>query len=111
MGYNTRYTLKIIEEDERSEYLERLGVTNSEPIDHIEHISERYETWFEDAIKWYDHDKNMREYSEEYPDVLFELSGEGEESGDIWRAYYKNGLCHRVQARIVFDEFNEEHLR
>jgi hypothetical protein len=45
------------------------------------------------------------------PDVLFTLSGEGEESGDIWRKYYKNGKCQTTAAVIQLDDFDERLLR
>jgi hypothetical protein len=112
MGYNTNYKLRIIEQDEKDEYLDRLGVIESKvEVDHEEQISERYDTWFDGEVKWYEWEENMREYSKEYPAVVFELSGEGDESGDIWRCYFWNGKKQYCQARIVFDEFDEEQLR
>ena len=112
MGYYTNYTLKYTEDKEEDDaYLERLGVEEKEVyVDHEEQLWERYYASFEEATKWYDWQKNMKEYSKEYPDTLFELSGEGEESGDIWRAYFKNGKMQYCQARIVFDEFDESKL-
>lgn len=56
------------------------------------------------SMKWYDSDADMKNLSKNYPALLFTLSGEGEDSGDIWRAYYRNGKGLRVAARIVFDE-------
>jgi hypothetical protein len=53
----------------------------------------------------------MNEISKEYPNVIFELSGEGEESGDVWKNYYMNGKVQKCQARIVFDEFDENELK
>lgn len=44
---------------------------------------------------------------EEYKDVLFILDGEGEESGDIWKSYYKNGKTYRVEAEFTFPEFDD----
>jgi len=61
--------------------------------------------------KWYEYDEVMKAISMEYPHVVFELSGEGEESGDIWKNYYVNGKVQKCQARIVFDEFDEKKLK
>jgi hypothetical protein len=58
-------------------------------------------------VKWYDHNDDMIALSKQYPHVLFELEGVGEEHGDMWRARYKNGESERVTARIVFDEFQK----
>ena len=57
-----------------------------------------------DTAKWYDWQKDMVEVSERFPHLLFSLQGEGEESGDIWKAWARNGRVRRAQARIVFDE-------
>jgi len=40
---------------------------------------------FDEEIKWYDHRKDMLKLSLEFPDVLFTLSGAGEEPGDLWK--------------------------
>jgi len=36
------------------------------------------------------------------------ISGYGEENGDIWRKYFKNGKTHFSKAKIVFDDFDPE---
>lgn len=62
-----------------------------------------YEDPFEDSIKWYDCEKDMKYISKKFPNLLFEISGEGEESGDLWRAYFQNGDTEHVAAKIIFD--------
>ena len=62
---------------------------------------------FEDSCKWYDHDKQMREISKKYPETIFILEGEGEESGDIWKKYYLNGKCQVAKAEVIIPEFDE----
>ena len=41
--------------------------------------------------KWYTSDADMKQLSSEYPDILFTVYGDGEDSGDLWVAYYKTG--------------------
>lgn len=65
---------------------------------------------FEDSCKWYDHDKDMMAFSKLYPDVVFALKGEGEESGDIWVTYYKNGKRQHCKAIITYDEYDASKL-
>lgn len=65
----------------------------------------------EEPSKWYQHDEDMIAISKAYPETLFELRGEGEESGDIWRSFYKNGKSKHQSARMVFPDFNEKDLR
>lgn len=66
---------------------------------------------FEDATKWYEHENHMRKISLQYPDVIFELKGEGEESGDIWVKYFVNGKMQVCNATIVFEPFDEKKLK
>jgi len=65
---------------------------------------------FSDDCKWYDHDKDMREISKKYPETIFILEGEGEESGDIWKKYYLNGKCQVAKAEVIIPEFDESKL-
>ena len=57
-----------------------------------------------DEHKWYDHDKDMIKISAMFPDVVFCLHGEGEESDDLWNAYYSNGKSEICPARIIYDD-------
>ena len=53
----------------------------------------------------------MREVSKQHPNVLFELSGEGGENGDLWKAYFKNGKMQMCKAKIIYDDFDEAQLQ
>ncbi len=61
--------------------------------------------------KWYEHEEHMKAISKEYPDVIFQLNGEGEESGDVWIKYFVNGKMQKAAAKITFDEFDEKKLK
>lgn len=100
MGYYTTHKLEILENQDYS-------------VDYEKEISELadYQNCFDDEIKWYGHEEDMRRYSEKYPNVLFKLYGDGEENGDLWVEYYRNGLMQREKAKITFNEFNESKLK
>lgn len=66
---------------------------------------------FNDEIKWYEHEKDMKEYSKTHPEVLFNLYGEGEEYPDIWHKYFKNGKMQVCPLIEHFDSFDEEKLK
>ncbi len=81
MGYYTWYELELYNaEDKEDQILEHL---NKEVPD-SEWIGQDHNTW-------YDHDKEMTEFSKLYPEVIFELSGNGEDPDDQWTSRYLNG--------------------
>lgn len=63
-----------------------------------------------DSCKWYNHEKELRQFSTKYPRWLFTLEGKGEESGDLWKKYFVNGKMQSAKAKIVFDEFDSSKL-
>jgi len=106
MGYCTSFKLRVYEGD--AEISEILKV--HEDFGGLDYAFDE-EGDPVDSVKWYDHDDDMRELSAYYPNVTFILEGEGEESGDIWRKYYRNGKAQEVYAEIVFADFDESKLR
>ncbi len=97
MGYYTNYDLSELSDEvvERVNEISGYNFSNS---------------YTSDGCKWYKREEDMREVSKEFPGELLVISGEGEESGDIWRAYFKNGKCWFAPAKIVFEEFDESKL-
>jgi hypothetical protein len=99
MGYYTRHELTIIDgEDFNINYEQEIADSTD------------YNDLFDDSIKWYDCEKDMREFSKKYPNTTFLIDGEGEESGDIWKSYFKNGKMFTAKATMVFEEFSIEKL-
>jgi len=104
MGYYRRYELSVIDGDnnlitELREFSEDANYA----------INDNGES--EDSCKWYKYQEDLKKFSSMHPITLFKLSGEGEESGDIWNAYFKDGKMQMCKAKIVFDEFNAELLK
>jgi hypothetical protein len=64
-----------------------------------------------DQVKWYDHEENLVEFSRKYPEIVFTLSGEGEDAGDMWKKYFRNGKKQIARAVIAFNEYDESKLR
>ena len=99
MGYETYYSLDIV-------------VGDKTLLD-----SEEFQTFFksttlydfddlEDSIKWYEFDKDMLNISEHYPDTVFEIYGDGEESDDKWVSYWCNGISKGGLARIAYPKID-----
>ena len=116
MGYYTHYTLEIV-----GDALTEVKGIDSEgkpgsvfvPLDSSKITDEvlalsGYSSFSE--IKWYDHETHMRQISRKYKDLLFILRGEGEESGDLWVKYFKNGKMQTARARVEYDKFDEKKL-
>lgn len=121
MGYETRYRLEVetVKVKKEVKGIDANGqpatVFVEEYID-AEKIQREisdlsgYQYLWSDMCKWYDHEKDMRNISRKYKDVLLKLSGEGEESGDLWVKYFKNGKMQTCKARIEYDPFDEKKL-
>jgi hypothetical protein len=107
MGYYTSYSLGVkgIGLNESRMIIEDLRNTNDNADFAITEFGETL-----NGCKWYGHEKEMREFSKEYPDVVFELHGEGEGSGDLWNKYFRNGKCQLCSAVIVFPEYDPRKL-
>jgi len=69
-------------------------------------------TWdeFDNSMsgRWYSRAKDMAALSEYYPTIVFELRGDGEEQGDVWKEEWQNGKKVKEQrAKLVFDDGEE----
>jgi hypothetical protein len=109
MGYETRYKLRVEKENadsaQQEELIGRLRSNNNE-AGYALYPDGR--SW--GSMKWYDHAVHMREFSKQNPDWLFTLSGEGEETGDIWKKYFLNGKMQVAKAQIFLEPFDPEKL-
>lgn len=63
------------------------------------------------AVKWYEHEDDMRHFSEKYPQLIFALSGAGEETEDMWKKYFVNGKMQIAKAVFTMAPFNPKELR
>lgn len=66
-----------------------------------------------DNMKWYEHEEDLKSLSLKFADVVFVLSGKGEEDGDVWKKYFLNGRMQECPAKITveYDEFNPSELK
>jgi hypothetical protein len=109
MGYETRYKWSI--KPDTQEVRDWLILRQTKDRNFAYGISPK--SYSTQACKWYDHDQDMLEFSKVFPKVLFTLEGEGEEGGDLWKAYYKNGKQQTCPAKItsIKDKFDKSKLR
>lgn len=111
MGYYTKFDLVINKNISKDQELQITNFLSNKIIGESAKLSDHYEDYLEEEMKWYDYQKHMIELSNLFPDIVFELSGEGEESEDIWKEYFKSGKSQRCEAIITFDKFDETKLK
>lgn len=97
MGYNTYHSLYVNEVKNPEHEL-----ALSKMADYLV---------FEESCTWYEHEADLKEYSAKFPDLLFKLRGEGEETLDAWIKYFKNGKMQHCPAKVTFDDFDELKLK
>lgn len=107
MGYYTKYTVHIETTADIDKVYDKLVDISGYDFDSYDSIfidDVLYNTLFVEG-KWYDWEKDMVKLSKEFPNTLFYVEGEGEENGDLWKARVFNGVCHVVNAEIVYPDF------
>lgn len=136
MGYLTQYTLEIDSslfaaknkalQDAEIKEVEKSDMTEEMKSNVIQLIVDKYAILktitigdvisligydpFSDSCKWYEHDKDMIMVSKKYKNMLFTLTGYGEDESDIWKKYYYNGKMQSAHAKITFDSFDPAKL-
>ena len=114
MGYYTRYGLEV-HGCSVAGYPAPVGAIDKSSdeyqmiVDAIS-VESGYSHPFESEIKWYDWDKDMARVSKRFPDLIFELSGEGEEAGDLWKSYFYKGKQQMARAEVTFAPFDHKAL-
>lgn len=111
MGYYTNYKMIVLDENGRDTDSAENPVFEDKDLYGSEVSVQQIIEGDLDACKWYDHDKDMIEYSKRFPDFVFILDGEGEESGDIWRKFYKNGKSYEWKLEYALPDFDPNNLK
>ena len=110
MGYYTDYTLTICGcRDNDKKY--DLSLSTRESLEAEIKLMNVFETGYLDDTyfvrdTWQDHNVDMRVLSSRFPNVLFNLHGEGDSPGDMWEKWYFNGASQYCPATISYDDFN-----
>jgi hypothetical protein len=111
MGYYTAFKLEISPDDgdTRRKIYVAIKIMGSSYLSDEQSFDDLVDGML-DACKWYDHDEEMSVLSEMVPGVLFTLEGHGEEAGDLWRSYYRDGTMYTYQMPNDFPPFDEGKL-
>ena len=108
MGYYTDYELEagpFADSDDADAFIQGLVSVSGYHFDVSDFSDEGYISATCWSAKWYDHRKDLQQVSAAYPHITVDLRGNGEESGDMWKLRARNGVTEKVEAQIVFPEF------
>lgn len=112
MGYMTGYSLTVCSARKNSAGLfEQLPKMTLEAVaDEVDRMNvfeegDAHNGWFA-WTTWYDWEEDMILLSRKFNDVLFMLHGDGEDSEDLWDAYFLDGKIQVCPGRIVYDDFD-----
>lgn len=105
MGYYTSYELENDAKEGEYTIIERFRGMYPE----VERAITSYGNSLNE-VKWYGHKEDLTNFSKHYPNVLFTLTGSGEENGDYWKLYVKNGKSQYVKGKITYPEYDESKL-
>ena len=108
MGYYTNFTLALDPSTTVSkEILEQIDQVITD-WDVLEYTCT--DCWYGSA-KWYEYQEDMCALSKQFPNVIFCLSGEGEDAEDLWCAYFLGGKMQFCPAEITYESFDPEKLK
>lgn len=119
MGYCTDYTLSVYgSEDTRSGKLQMSDYISPLMEQLIDEEIEKMNIFSDGNIKdsyyvsakWYDHEDDMRLLSSKFPDIVFWLSGHGDDYEDIWQKFFVGGKMQACYAKIIYDDFDSSKL-
>ena len=111
MGYITQYSLTVVRMSDKSPISDEdlANIIKNPKYDLLYPLQE--DGTCNEPCKWYDHEENMRALSKDYPDLLFELHGVGEENDDMWYTYFNNGKMQHCPAIIQYEDFDPKKLK
>lgn len=108
MGYTTTFKLSSNANPDDYELRDKIvtALEKESKYDHWYFPSYEEGKIVNSDISWYSHMEDMVRLSMLFPTITFELEGEGEDQGDHWKAYFKDGLSVKYNAIITFPLFN-----
>lgn len=106
MGYHTYYRLEV----DCSSNTGNLIIADLRESNDDAYYAISEEGHPTDPAKWYDAEVDLLAFSKKYPDVLFTLSGEGDDPDDLWVKYFKNGKVQTSYAKITYEPFDPAKL-
>lgn len=98
MGYITHFSFELIEPDDAELAAQIEREITAEAFETTPDKLGRWDSVFEDGMKWYEWHNDCMAVSRRHPEALFLITGDGEESGDIWACFFRNGESEEHRA-------------
>lgn len=113
MGYYTSYNLSVFRYSETVFWEDLPWKDLNAAVASID--SGIFEAWAEGEwgcnAKWYSQDADMWKLSVQFPDILFLLHGDGEDSDDVWDEYWQNGCMQHCHMKMPpYDEMKMKRM-
>lgn len=111
MGYMTDYEVEAgpFETEEAAEFFEfkaQKTIGYSIDVSISPSMNGRYFVTFElNDAKWYNWGNDLEALSRAFPNITIDVEGDGEETGDQWKARFRNGSYEKVEAIVTFPDF------
>lgn len=98
MGYYTKFKVEVTgtKDEKESVYLCYLLKIIVMYNIYNEKIRENSFSFDIEEAKWYEYDEECTKFSKDHPHITINVHGKGEESGDVWKARYRNGDSERI---------------
>lgn len=64
-----------------------------------------------DSCSWYAHERDMLDFSKQHPYFVFVLDGNGEDAGDLWRKFFRDGKMYEWRPMIERPAFDQKLLK
>lgn len=107
MGYYTRYELDAIGPTETIFDYMKVIASFRERFKYAAYAIDEYGECLDDT-KWYSSVEDLTKFSNDWPDWEFQLTGYGEENGDVWKKIIKDGkVIKSFRGVIKFVEEDE----
>ena len=111
MGYETEYSLTVKNVRTKEDFAYLAYVMEQAPYKLIYYVFDAgyydkdtqtayFYTW--EMQKWYTHGEDMIALSEQFPAYTFRLHGSGEDKGDLWYRYFRNGEDELCEAKVEY---------
>lgn len=108
MGYYTYFKMEMENLNDESSVTEeevvKTLIEESDWFDSRFDSGKDFDGLFNDSLKWYDWEEDMKAVSLSFPNVVFTLMGRGEEYDDLWKGFFYKGRSFYSPAKIIYDE-------